>query len=122
LAVEETAPAITTYHLNQLQGVRSKTNYFVTLNASEQIDPRRILRSMRFDHPVFTTGRDAAQARYRELLGANRTSYCGAYWRNGFHEDGVVSALAVVESMNAAASSDFSRVAPANLPSAEVTT
>jgi predicted NAD/FAD-binding protein len=99
---EEAAPAVTTYHLNQLQGIRSQTNYCVTLNADEQIDPRRILHKMRFEHPVFTTRRDAAQARHAELLGPNRTSYCGAYWRNGFHEDGVVSALAVVESLTAA--------------------
>jgi predicted NAD/FAD-binding protein len=101
---DETSPAITTYHLNALQGVRSPTNYCVTLNADEQIDPRRILRRLRFDHPVFTTRRDAAQTRHRELLGPNHTSYCGAYWRNGFHEDGVMSALAVAESLNAAPS------------------
>lgn len=99
IARAEAAPAVTTYHLNQLHGVCSKVNYCVTLNADEQIDPQRILRKMQFDHPVFTTRRDAAQARHRELLGPNRTSYCGAYWRNGFHEDGVVSALAAVDAL-----------------------
>lgn len=104
LSADDSAPAVTTYHLNQLHGVASATNYCVTLNADEQIDPRRIVRKMRFDHPVFTTRRDAAQARHRELLGANRTSYCGAYWRNGFHEDGVVSGLAVADAINSVTS------------------
>jgi predicted NAD/FAD-binding protein len=58
-----------------------------------------VLRQFEYHHPVFTTGRAAAQARHGELLLANRTSYCGAYWRNGFHEDGVVSALAVVDAI-----------------------
>jgi predicted NAD/FAD-binding protein len=74
----------------------------VTLNADESIDPRRVLRTFEFDHPVFTVQRDAAQSRHAELLNVNRTSYCGAYWRNGFHEDGVWSALAVVEALRGA--------------------
>jgi predicted NAD/FAD-binding protein len=121
LSDDDAAPAVTTYHLNQLQGIRSATNYCVTLNADGEIDPRRIVRTMQFDHPVFTTARDAAQARHGELLGANRTSYCGAYWRNGFHEDGVVSALAVVEALNAPqTSSTLIAAAPGERAPAEV--
>lgn len=107
LRVDDSVPAVITYHLNQLQGFQSATNYCVTLNADEQIDPRCVIRTMRFDHPVFTTERDAAQARHHELLGANHTSYCGAYWRNGFHEDGVVSASAVVEAINSLRPASF---------------
>ena len=44
-------------------------------------------------HPVYTLAGAAAQARHAEISGKNRTGYAGAYWRNGFHEDGVVSAL-----------------------------
>ena len=51
---------------------------------------------MVYRHPVFTTASVAAQARHRELNGARRTYYCGAWWRNGFHEDGVVSAETAV--------------------------
>lgn len=116
LSDDDTAPAVTTYHLNQLQGIRSATNYCVTLNADGDIDPRRIVRTMQFDHPVFTTARDAAQARHAELLGPNRTSYCGAYWRNGFHEDGVVSALSVVEALNDSRSSTVPSAAGTQLP------
>jgi predicted NAD/FAD-binding protein len=65
------------------------------LNAETLIDPSKIVRRLVYEHPVFTSRRMGAQMRYGELLDANRTSYCGAYWGNGFHEDGVVSALAV---------------------------
>jgi predicted NAD/FAD-binding protein len=54
-----------------------------------------VLRRFVYHHPLFTRERAAAQARHRDLVSANRTSYCGAYWGNGFHEDGVNSALAV---------------------------
>jgi predicted NAD/FAD-binding protein len=38
----------------------------------------------------------AAQRRYDEVGGRNRTHYCGAYWGWGFHEDGVESAFRAV--------------------------
>lgn len=119
---DDSVPCVTTYHLNQLQGIRSTTNFCVTLNGDDRIDSRRVLHKLRFDHPVFTTEREAAQARHRELLGPNRTSYCGAYWRNGFHEDGVVSALAVVESINTTPPQSPPAIASFNKPlPAEVT-
>ncbi len=72
------APTVTTYNLNLLQGIRSNKTYCVTLNADAEIAPRHVLRTMQYDHPVFTTRRDAAQARHDELVNANRTSFCGA--------------------------------------------
>jgi predicted NAD/FAD-binding protein len=56
---------------------------------------------MVYHHPVFTAGRAAAQRRHRELIDHHGISYCGAYWGNGFHEDGVNSGLAVAEALNA---------------------
>jgi predicted NAD/FAD-binding protein len=88
-----------TYNMNQLQHIRSRHAFNVTLNGERWIDPARILGQYVYEHPVFTARRGAAQARHGELINANRTSYCGAYWRNGFHEDGVVSALAVCEKL-----------------------
>ena len=90
--------------MNLLQGVRSRHTFCVTLNGESQIAPEKVLRRFEYDHPVFTARRSAAQARHAELLEANRTSFCGAYWRNGFHEDGVVSALAVVQAIQRRAS------------------
>ncbi|MEZ5658303.1 MAG: FAD-dependent oxidoreductase [Burkholderiaceae bacterium] len=86
-----------TYDMNILQGLKSRHTFCVTLNATESIDPRRILRQMSYSHPLFTLAGIAAQARHAEISGARRTHYCGAYWRYGFHEDGVVSALNALE-------------------------
>jgi predicted NAD/FAD-binding protein len=81
-----------TYNMNILQGLQSKSPLCVTLNRGAAIAPGKVLRRLSYDHPVFTTQAVAAQARHRELNGARHSYYCGAYWRNGFHEDGVVSA------------------------------
>ena len=72
----------------------------MTLNRTRDIAPERILKRLVYHHPLFTPAAVAAQARQRELNGARRTYYCGAYWRFGFHEDGVVSALDAVRHFN----------------------
>jgi predicted NAD/FAD-binding protein len=95
----ETPPSVT-YNMNLLQGLKSKHTFCVTLNDVEGIDPKCILKTIEYHHPIFTTKRAAAQARHGELLNTHRTSFCGAYWRNGFHEDGVVSAEAVVQALS----------------------
>jgi predicted NAD/FAD-binding protein len=82
-----------TYNMNILQGIDAQTQFCVTLNNTAAIDERQVIEVMQYSHPVFTPAAVAAQSRQRELNGARRTYYCGAYWRNGFHEDGVVSAL-----------------------------
>ena len=86
-----------TYHMNMLQGIVAKTQFLVTLNEEDVIDPALVLGRFQYEHPIFTTRRAAAQRRHGELIRHRQTSYCGAYWGNGFHEDGVVSALAVCE-------------------------
>lgn len=85
-----------TYNMNILQGLDAPSTFCVTLNHAGAIDPRRVLKRIRYEHPVFTPRAVAAQARQRDVNGVNRTFFCGAYWRNGFHEDGVVSALDAV--------------------------
>jgi len=86
-----------TYDMNMLQGLRSRHTFCVSLNASEHVNPARVLRRMEYEHPLFTPASAAAQQRHREISGVRRTHYCGAYWRYGFHEDGVVSALQAIE-------------------------
>ncbi len=93
------APATVSYNMNILQGLRSRHTFCVTLNDEARIAPERDLGRFEYFHPVFTVRRAAAQARQQELLTSNRTSFCGAYWGNGFHEDGVNSALAVVAAL-----------------------
>ena len=79
--------------MNILQGLAARETYCVTLNRTQEIDPRRILKRLTYHHPLFTPQAVAAQRRQGELNGARRTFFCGAYWRFGFHEDGVASAL-----------------------------
>jgi predicted NAD/FAD-binding protein len=86
-----------TYNMNILQGLAARRPFLVTLNRSDEIDPATVLRRITYHHPLFTPAGVAAQARQGEINGPLRTFYCGAYWRNGFHEDGVVSALAAVD-------------------------
>jgi predicted NAD/FAD-binding protein len=87
--------AAITYNMNILQTLRAPHTFCVTLNDDEGISPAAVIDRFVYEHPVYTAGRVAAQARHRELINVNRTSYCGAYWGYGFHEDGVNSALAV---------------------------
>jgi predicted NAD/FAD-binding protein len=82
-----------TYNMNILQNLKARETFCVTLNRSEQIHPDRIIKRLTYHHPLYTRAAVAAQARQHEVNGANRAYFCGAYWRYGFHEDGVVSAL-----------------------------
>lgn len=82
-----------TYNMNILQGLDAPEQFCVTLNNSEAIHPDRVLETIQYTHPIFSGEAVAAQSRQREINGVNHTYYCGAYWRYGFHEDGVVSAL-----------------------------
>ena len=84
-----------TYNMNVLQRLPADRTWCVTLNDAGAIDERRVVRRIGYAHPLFTPGRAAAQARHGELIRRNRTSFCGAYWGYGFHEDGVRSAVAV---------------------------
>jgi predicted NAD/FAD-binding protein len=92
--------AVVTYNMNILQGIQAPETFCVTLNQTEAINPHKILGRFRYDHPVFSLAGMAAQQRWQEINGVRRTWFCGAYWHNGFHEDGVVSARRVVEGMS----------------------
>ena len=86
-----------TYDMNVLQSLATRRRYLVSLNMTDAIDERRVLRTFSYSHPVYTPGAVAAQKRHAEISGPRRSFYCGAYWRYGFHEDGVVSGLTVLE-------------------------
>ncbi len=85
--------AAVTYNMNILQNLQSQEPLLVTLNHTKYINPAKVFKRLKYMHPVYTLAGAAAQARHAEISGINRTGYAGAYWRNGFHEDGVVSAL-----------------------------
>jgi len=89
-----------TYYMNRLQNFTDcPVNLCVSLNKTDGIDEKSIIRSFTYDHPVFTLQGIVAQQRHAEISGHNRSHFCGAYWFNGFHEDGVVSALRVTETL-----------------------
>jgi len=92
---DRSEPVRVTYDMSRLQDLDTPEPVLVTLNDPGTIDPARVLARIPFDHPVFTPGSIAAQARHADVSGSHRAHFCGAYWRNGFHEDGVVSGLAV---------------------------
>jgi predicted NAD/FAD-binding protein len=84
-----------TYWMNLLQSISAPVDFCVTLNSPEAIAPDTIIQRLVYHHPIYSTAAFEAQKRRDEINGVNRTSYCGAYWGWGFHEDGVKSALAV---------------------------
>ncbi|KLV03339.1 FAD-dependent oxidoreductase [Photobacterium aquae] len=88
-----------TYNMNILQDIESKETFCVTLNQTEAIDPAKILRRFVYAHPVFTSESMLAQQSRDLINGKSGIWYCGAYWYNGFHEDGVRSALDVVNGL-----------------------
>ena len=97
LDADPSAPVVLTYNMNILQSIQSEQTFCVTLNDHDSVDQSKVIKKLSYDHPLFTVDAVAAQKRKHEISGINNTYYCGAYWRNGFHEDGVVSALDVCE-------------------------
>ena len=95
-------PAALTYNMNILQGLQSDTTFCVSLNQTAAIDPSKILARYTYAHPQYSLAGVAAQARWEELLGAKHSYFCGAYWANGFHEDGVISGLRVARAFGEA--------------------
>ncbi|MEM9350812.1 MAG: FAD-dependent oxidoreductase, partial [Pseudomonadota bacterium] len=88
-----------TYWINRLQNIPGPTNYFVTLNSQKAIREELIHDTYTFRHPVFNAAAHAAQEQVRRFNGTNSTWFCGAWMKNGFHEDGIASAVDVVEAM-----------------------
>lgn len=95
---DDAKAASLTYNMNILQGLDAPETFCVTLNQTDDIDPNKILKVIQYTHPVYTQETVAAQARWGDISGHDkRKFFCGAYWFNGFHEDGVNSALRVCE-------------------------
>lgn len=87
--------ATVSYLMNELQGLPVSTPAIVSLNSEQDLDPALILRRMEYRHPVFTVAGLEARRRLQARNGHNRTWFCGAWFGNGFHEDGLASAMAV---------------------------
>ena len=98
-SIHPSASATVTYNMNILQSLKSKTVFCVTLNDEDRIKDENVLRTFTYHHPTFNLQRKAMQQRHADLINRNATSFCGAYWGNGFHEDGVVSGQAVADAI-----------------------
>jgi len=90
-------PVSVTYNMNILQGLPTTKQYMVTLNHCDSIDAKKIIDRYKYSHPVFTPEAVNAQKQHEQINGFDRIYYCGAYWRYGFHEDGVISALNAIK-------------------------
>lgn len=108
---------VLTYHMNILQRLTKQHNYLVTLN--HEVDESQVIKRIDYSHPVFNNEMIAAQAQWSSISSSDlHTHFCGAYWFNGFHEDGVRSALRVCQTLGC--NIDIKdAVDPSHLPDAE---
>ncbi len=86
-------PVCVTYDMNRLQSIESPHHFLVTLNGSDLVEPGRILEVVDYEHPVFDVAAINAQSQWQQISGVRNIFFAGAYWRYGFHEDGVFSGL-----------------------------
>jgi len=87
--------------MNKLQPWLTQDDFFVTLNTTRDIDPRLTWDEVTLRHPVYDLAALAAQKQVAAINGANNTWFCGAWMKNGFHEDGIGSAMDVVAAIRA---------------------
>jgi predicted NAD/FAD-binding protein len=90
-------PIALTYNMNILQNLKTQQTILVTLNDNGNINPEKVLKKINYDHPLFSLKSVEAQKNYGIISGVNRTGYAGAYWGNGFHEDGISSAYKAIK-------------------------
>lgn len=91
------APVSTTvYWMNPLQQTASATDYFVSINPLTEIPADKVVKDISYAHPRFTAENFSLQGELRKINDDGRILFAGAYFRHGFHEDGLVSALDVV--------------------------
>jgi len=95
-----TSPASLTYNMNILQNLKTKIPILVTLNPQNKINKKKIIKTLSYTHPQYSLQSMKAQANHHMFSGLNHTSFAGAYWGNGFHEDGVKSALDAITQFN----------------------
>jgi predicted NAD/FAD-binding protein len=95
------ASTATHYWMNSLQGVSDRENYFVSINRPAAINPAKVIRTIPYEHPLFSLGALRAQAGLpslnRAAVGTTHTHFAGSYFRYGFHEDALLSAAVLSE-------------------------
>jgi hypothetical protein len=86
--------------MNTLQRLNAPVELIVSLNSRDRVDANKVFVERQYAHPVFSEQTLQAQQNWETISGHQHTYYCGAYWGWGFHEDGVNSALRVVEQLS----------------------
>ncbi|WP_443944378.1 NAD(P)/FAD-dependent oxidoreductase [Pedobacter sp. AW1-32] len=89
----------TIYWMNSLQGVSEKTNYFVSINPSESINPEKVIKEIDYHHPLFDVPAMQAQEDLHKLNENGPVYYCGSYFKYGFHEDAYKSAVDLCQTL-----------------------
>jgi len=83
----------TIYWMNSLQQVSDKRDYFVSINPHDNLDEKRIIRELDYEHPLFDVLAIKAQAELHKLNESGPIYFCGSYFKYGFHEDAFASAV-----------------------------
>lgn len=99
--VDESGTQTITYYSNSLHALEAPIDIFVTINPEGSVNEKKMHHLYKTEHPVFNLDTIAGQGRWAEINGQNRTWFAGAYWGNGFHEDGINSAVRVAEALGA---------------------
>ncbi|MEQ1517026.1 MAG: FAD-dependent oxidoreductase [Usitatibacteraceae bacterium] len=94
-------PVSLSYLLNRLQPLPFTSPVIVTMNPLVPVNPTKILKTIRYDHPVFLADSADAKRALRGIQGKRRTWFAGAWTRYGFHEDGLMSGIAVAKALGA---------------------
>jgi uncharacterized protein len=100
-AAANDSPVSLTYLLNKLQPVPFQSPVMVTMNPLQEIDASKIIKTISYEHPLFLPESVPAKKALRRLQGTQRTWFAGAWTRYGFHEDGLMSGIAVAKALGA---------------------
>ncbi len=93
ISKEDLSETCVTYWLNNLQNLKCKENYFLTLNPVQEIEISKVIAKVNFTHPYFNLETAKSQKKLFSLQGKKRTWFCGSYFGYGFHEDGLKSSI-----------------------------
>ncbi len=85
-----------TYWLNKLQNLDTNKNYFLTLNPIFETRDDLTIKKINFTHPFLNSENTRLQKDLHSIQGKQRTWFCGSYFGNGFHEDGLKSSIDLV--------------------------
>jgi predicted NAD/FAD-binding protein len=99
--------ASTIYWMNSLQKISDKRNYFVSLNDPENMEEKKILKVIDYEHPLFDMYTAKAQPELPKLNEKGPVYFCGSYFRYGFHEDALWSAVELCEELHSIISHGF---------------